>query len=81
MKEVKRLLIERNGTRCMLCRQDVKMAIQWHHAQPKYAKGDNSYNNGTLLCDRCHKHIHQFQFGTTQYTQLTIQILKNKNGG
>lgn len=78
MKATKLELLRRNGTKCMLCGKDVGKRIQWHHLVPKYAGGDDSYNNGSLLCPNCHTEIHEYLYGQEEYTNFTKQILSNK---
>lgn len=80
MHETKATLIATYGTRCMLCRKDVGRRIQWHHMKPKYAKGNNSVRNGSLICDDCHKKIHQFVYGTEEYSELMSKIEMVKGG-
>jgi hypothetical protein len=62
----------------MLCGEDFGREITWHHCKPKYAKGTDAVSNGSLLCVKCHRKIHQFIFGTPEYTRLTRVILGHK---
>jgi hypothetical protein len=79
MKETKRLLIERNGTVCMLCGKDVGRRITWHHIKPRCVGGDNSYQNGSLLCERCHfQRVNKLKYGTREYRELMEEIKRNK---
>lgn len=78
MKVVKRELIQRNGTVCMYCGVDVGKKITWHHIIPKYAKGKDNYENGSLLCEKCHRLIHKYNYKTKEYTAMTNVILRNK---
>ncbi|MBE5813468.1 MAG: HNH endonuclease [Clostridiales bacterium] len=78
MKATKLELLRRNGTKCMLCGKDVGKRIQWHHLVPKYAGGDDSYANGSLLCPNCHTEVHEYSYGDEEYTNFTQQIIKNK---
>ena len=78
MKATKLELLERNGRKCMLCGKDVGKRIQWHHIIPRYAGGDDSYENGCLLCANCHTEVHEFMYGDEQYTEFTQKILVNK---
>ena len=78
MKPVKTQLVQKNGTICMLCGKDVGKHIQWHHLIPRYAGGDDSYENGSLLCCNCHLEVHDFMYGDEEYTIYTEKILANK---
>lgn len=78
MRPTKVELIKRNGTVCMICRRNAGRAIQWHHIQPRYAKGDDSYKNGALVCPNCHINIHEYIYGEDEYELFTEQILMNK---
>ena len=71
-------LIAMAGTRCMLCKKDFGHRITWHHMKPRCAKGDNSLSNASLLCNACQQHIHQFSWGSAEYSRLTAIIQQNK---
>ena len=77
-KATKYELICMAGTRCMLCGEDFGSEITWHHMKPKYAGGDNSLDNASLLCSSCQTHIHRYKWGSYEYTRLTKIILENK---
>ena len=77
MHETKRLLILNNGCRCMLCGKEVPLReLNWHHIVPKSIsrrKGqepDDSYENGSLVCLKCHSYIHSFAYYDTRYQKL-----------
>ena len=78
MKAVKKELIKRNGTKCMLCGQDAGTCIEWHHIIPLSKDGKNNYSNGALLCPNCHALVHKHKYKTAQYEKLMKQILRNK---
>lgn len=78
MKATKLELLQRNGTKCMICGKDVGKKIQWHHIIPRYAGGTDSYGNGSLLCHLCHVEIHFYEYGDEEYTRLTKIIRQNK---
>ena len=77
-KVVKQLLIGLAGTRCMCCRKDVSSEITWHHLKPRYAGGQDTLENASLLCANCHTHIHKYQWGTEEYMRLTKIILERR---
>ena len=86
MHETKALLITRNGLRCMGCGRVVSYKdIQWHHLVPKYVSKinkqppDDSYENGSLLCIRCHVEIHKYLWWQDEFQLLTDLIEDNKN--
>lgn len=78
MKATKIELLQRNGTKCMICGNDVGKLIQWHHIVPRYAGGTDIYENGSLLCPLCHIELHYHEYGDEEYTRLTEIILQNK---
>ena len=85
MHETKALLIVRNGLFCMACGKLVPYSeIQWHHLVPKYVSKtykqppDNSYENGSLLCKRCHVEIHKYLWWDEEFQMLTDLIEDNK---
>jgi hypothetical protein len=59
----------------MICGKYFGKEITHHHIKPKYADGTDDYNNGSLLCTRCHCHIHKYEYNSKQYLQLTEEIL------
>ena len=77
-RTVKQQMIQLAGTRCMCCGRDAGSEITWHHLKPRYAGGKDTLNNASLLCSNCHVHIHKYQWGSYEYTQITKQILKNR---
>ena len=77
-KSVKYRMIALAGTRCMQCGTDVGSEITWHHLKPRYAGGQDTLDNTSLLCSNCHTHIHRFQWGDPEYTHLTKEILENR---
>jgi 5-methylcytosine-specific restriction endonuclease McrA len=86
MHETKQELIVRHGLRCMYCGREVKYReIQWHHIKPKYVskanheEADNSYENGSLLCTRCHTAIHKFLWWDEEYQEMTRVIENHKS--
>jgi len=74
----KEQLIREFGHICFHCGFDVGKKIQFHHVIPCYAGGSDYYNNGSLLCPKCHPKLHIFQFGTDEYTEFTNIILQYK---
>jgi 5-methylcytosine-specific restriction endonuclease McrA len=86
MHATKCKLIERNGLRCMGCGKVCNLhKIQWHHIMPKYVSKayhipqDDSYENGALLCPRCHATLHKYLWWDWEYQKLTDLIVDNKN--
>lgn len=79
MKQTKIDLIMNHGRVCMCCKKDVGELIQWHHIIPRYAGGDDSYENGSLLCPNCHVDLHLYLYGTKEYERITKIILSNKH--
>lgn len=79
MLQVKKLMIERNKAICMLCGKNVGKRITFHHIRPKSHGGDDSYENGSLLCEQCHfEVVNKVRYGTRQYNELMDQIRSNK---
>jgi hypothetical protein len=78
-REAKRQLIENYGCVCFLCRKDVGRSITWHHVKPRYASGDDSYENGSLLCEKCHVEVHRYNWGTAIYNDYMTKVLWFKN--
>lgn len=85
MHPTKAELIVKNGLRCMACgRECTYREIQWHHIVPKYVFKqtkqpiDNSYENGSLLCVRCHAKIHEYLYWDAEYQLMTELIEDNR---
>jgi 5-methylcytosine-specific restriction endonuclease McrA len=85
MHPTKEELIERNGLRCMLCLKEFPYhEIQYHHIVPKYASKhmglppDNTYDNGCLLCLKCHAKVHEYSYWSDEYQFLMDVIEDNK---
>ena len=85
MHQVKKLLIERNGLKCMLCGETVPyQLINWHHIKPKAVSKylgepvDDSYDNGALLCLECHAYVHTMYYWSKEYQETMERIRKNK---
>lgn len=85
MHETKAQLILLNGMKCMGCGKATRLKdLQWHHIKPKYVskacheEPDNSYENGALLCKRCHVTIHKYLWWDKEYQLLTDLIEDNK---
>ena len=78
MKAAKFELLQRNGTKCMLCGKDVGKRIQWHHIIPRYAGGPDTYENSAALCPNCHTEVHEYMYGDEEYTKFTEKMLENK---
>lgn len=85
MHETKCKLIERNGLRCMACNQEFEYKdIHWHHLKPKYVSKanhepiDNSYENSSLLCKKCHAEIHRYLWWDDEFQVMTSMIEGNK---
>lgn len=85
MHETKCILIDHHGLKCMLCKCETQLRkLQWHHIKPKYQskregqEPDNSYANGSLLCDTCHRKIHKFDWYSNEYQEFVAIILVNK---
>lgn len=85
MHPTKQLLIERNGLRCMLCGREVSYReIEWHHIIPKSItkffglSQDDSYDNGALLCLKCHKKVHEYFWEDEEYKLMMEKIQDKK---
>ena len=78
-KSVKYAMISIAGTRCMYCDEDVGSKITWHHLKPRYAGGTDSLENASLLCEKCHRHIHKYQWGSVDYKRITKVILVKRD--
>lgn len=79
-KYVKTQLIEQYGHYCHLCRRYVeggRSNIQMHHIKRIAENGLTSLENGSLLCDKCHKYVHSFD-GKEYYIVLANKIKFNK---
>lgn len=78
-KGVKRLLALKYGTRCMFCGKRLNYnKAEYHHIKPKSVGRENTEENGALVHNECHKNIHKHKYGTPEYYQTTIDILRNK---
>jgi len=73
-------LIEEYGYFCFICGRYDK-EVQHHHCIPRYAGGSDNYENGSLICDQHHKHLHLYDYGTQEYTEIqnTINEYKQNN--
>ena len=85
MHDTKVQLILRTGLRCMYCGEEYPLYdLQWHHIKPRYVykacheAPDDSYENGSLLCKRCHVAIHKYKWKEKEYQAMTGTIKKNK---
>ncbi len=79
-KEVKTQLLLQYGYYCHFCKKFVKggrSQIQMHHIKRIFENGLTSMENGSLLCDKCHKYVHSFD-GTAEYEKLANIIRRNK---
>lgn len=74
-KLVKLQIIGLAGTRCMYCGKNVGSRITWHHLKPRYAGGQNTVENASLLCEHCHSLIHKHEWGSAEYREMTEIIL------
>ena len=77
-RTIKQQIILLAGTRCMCCGKDVGSEITWHHIKPRYAGGQDTLQNASLLCANCHTHIHKYQWGSEEYIRITKIILANR---
>lgn len=67
------------GKRCMLCGEKKKdEELTFHHIKPKSYGGIASVENGALLCRKCQENIHEHEFLSSMYFDLTLVILSNK---
>lgn len=75
----KNMLKKIYGKRCMLC-GDKKChnELTFHHIKPKSYGGTSTLANGALVCRECHDKIHKYDFLSSQYFDLTLKILNNK---
>lgn len=85
MHPTKQELLNINGPRCMLCGKIYPLReLQWHHIVPKYVTTfmgrppDNSYENGSILCLKCHARVHEYLYWDDEYQFLTDVIEDNK---
>lgn len=85
MHNTKYQLILKNGLRCMACGREVDYReIHWHHLKPKYVSKqnnepqDDSYENGSLLCIRCHIEIHKYLWWDDEYQMMIDMIEGNR---
>lgn len=85
MHSTKAQLITNNGLRCMYCgRQVPYREINWHHIKPKavckFLKEpiDDSYENGSLLCLKCHAYVHTLYYWSREYQEAMDVIRRNK---
>ena len=51
-------IYERDQHRCVVCTRWVEDGHKFHHVIYKSHGGDDSYENGVLLCDDCHYEVH-----------------------
>lgn len=78
-KGLKRLLVHNYGEKCMYCGKHLKFEkCEYHHIKPKSVGGEATEQNGALVHKECHKQIHKYKYGTPEYYQTIIDILKNK---
>ena len=56
--EVQQAILERDGQRCMECREQVDPGISPHHIKFRSQGGKNILTNGVTLCHSCHAKIH-----------------------
>lgn len=75
-KGKKTILKMRYGKRCMLCLKKFD-DLQFHHIKPLKEGGINTVENGTLLCENCHKSIHKYQYLSVEFVEITTKILIN----
>lgn len=52
------LIYERDQHSCVVCKQWVEDGHKFHHVVYKSHGGDDSLENGVLLCDECHYQVH-----------------------
>lgn len=58
MNELNRKIHERDGGRCVVCSALVDPGVKFHHAIFKSHGGDDSIENGVVLCNDCHTAVH-----------------------
>ena len=58
--EVRKLVRERDGNRCVFCgaEETKNCRLQLHHLKYRSKGGTNSPDNLVLVCPNCHKCIH-----------------------
>lgn len=82
---VKKEMIKNNSTKCMICGELMGNKIQFHHIVPKwYSKRngmpiDNSYEQGILVCQKCHNELHRVRYKSRDYEHLVATALSHKN--
>lgn len=85
MHPTKQELLNINGPRCMLCGKIFRYReLEWHHIVPKYVTTfygqpkDDSYENGSILCLKCHARVHEYLYWDDEYQFLMDVIEDNK---
>lgn len=75
----KNMLKKIYGKRCMLCgERKSHKELTFHHIKPKSHGGDNTLENGALVCEKCQCKIHKYDFLSSQYFDFTLIIINNK---
>jgi len=54
-KEIRRLVKERDGKRCLCCGEENSRLLQVDHIKPRYYGGDHSLDNLQTLCVTCNR--------------------------
>ncbi len=76
-KRIKRRLIKEYSYYCFICGRYDK-EVQLHHVIPRYAGGKDDYSNSSLICDLHHKELHQYDYGTKEYSKTIEKIERYK---
>lgn len=76
--ETRKRLIEEFDCWCMLCKKFFGAAITHHHIIWKSQGGDDSYENGSLLCAKCQTMIHSFLYDSPEVERLNEIILTKR---
>jgi transcription elongation factor Elf1 len=61
---------------CFIC--GATSNLQEHHIIPKSLGGDKLENNKVLLCDNCHKKVHQLLDPVIDYMERAVICLQDK---
>lgn len=81
MKTHKQLKLEdyKSIQRCFVCGESRNGFLRIHHKTPKIFGGNDDPDNLAILCDRCHKIIHNTPQSQLSHSELTkIGIAKAK---
>ena len=65
----------------MACNREVEYGeLHWHHLKPRYVSKlnneppDDSYENVSLLCKKCHIEIHRYLWWDDEFQMMTDMV-------